>query len=201
MKRTASLVLAVFLLGAAIQPPATAAETDLALNIGDEFIEGRVNVKVNPIETPLRVGGGFIINEKDIDYWLANVNFALQDEVFTPALNMGLGLKFAFGTTDFLTGDLDTLALPFEFLADYDFRKSSVNIPVSLLATIAFAPKVLSFSDTEEFFEFYTTASFHINNYAAVYLGYRRLDIDYEKGGLQPNLSDDVWLIGVKFTF
>ena len=201
MKYFGFLATAVLLFGLACLSPAAAAETDLALNIGDKLIEGRVNVKVNPMETPLRVGGGFIVNEKDPDYWLANANFALQDEVFVPALSLGLGLKLVYGRTDFVTGKVDSFALPFEFLGEYDFRKSSVNIPISFLATLAYAPSILSFTDTDEFFEFYTTGSFHINNYAAVYLGYRRLDINYEVGGLKPRLTDDAWLVGVKFSF
>jgi hypothetical protein len=200
MRLLATLALAVIVIGAALSP-AAAMETDLVLNIGDKFIEGRVDVKPNPEQYPLSLGGGFIINEKDTDYWLANVNFSLQDEVFVPALSLGLGLKGVFGTTDFATGDRDTLALPIEFLAGYDFRKSSVNIPVSLFASLAYAPSVTSFSDTDNYLEFYTTGSFHINYYAAVYVGYRKLEIEYEAGGRKDKLNDDAWLIGVKFSF
>ena len=201
MKRLAVFGSTILIMGAAWLSPAAAAETNMHLNIGDKFIEGRVDVKPNPDAYPLSVGGGFIINEKDPDYWLGNVNFSLQDEVFVPALSLGLGLKGVFGTTDFVTGDRDTLALPIEFLAGYDFRKSPVNIPVSLLATLAYAPSALSFSDTDKYLEFYTTGSFHINYYAAVYVGYRKLEIDYEAGGRKDELSDDAWLIGVRFTF
>jgi len=200
MKRLPIFTLAVFLLGAALQSSA-AAETDLVLNIGDKFIEGRVDVKPNPEKYPLSVGGGFIVSEEGPDYWLGNVNFSLQDEVFVPALSLGLGLKGVFGRTDFATGDRDTFALPIEFLAGYDFRKSSVNIPVSLFASLAYAPSALSFSDTKDYLEFYTTGSFHINYYAAVYVGYRKLEIEYDAGGRRDKLSDDAWLLGVKFSF
>ena len=201
MKRLAIFAMAVFLMGAAMQLPAAAAETNLMLNIGDKFIEGRVDVKPNPEQYPLSVGGGFIVNEKDPDYWLGNINFSLQDEVFVPALSLGLGLKGVFGRTDFVTGKRDTFALPIEFLAGFDFRKSSVNIPVSLFASLAYAPSALSFSDTKDYLEFYTTGSFHINYYAAIYVGFRKLEIEYDAAGRRDKLSDDAWLIGVKFTF
>jgi hypothetical protein len=200
MKHLATFALAVIVIGAALSP-AAAVETNLSLNVGDKFVEGRVDVKPNPEQYPLSVGGGFIVNEKDTDYWLANANFSLQDEMFVPALSLGLGLKGVFGTTDFATGDRDTFALPIEFLVGYDFRKSSVNIPVSLFGSLAYAPSVLSFSDTDEYLETYTTASFHINYYAAVYVGYRKLIVDYEAGGRKDELDDDAWLIGVKFSF
>ena len=201
MRYLATFALAIFFLGAAVLSPATAAETDIVLNVGDKFVEGRVDVKINPAETPLRVGGGFIISEQEPDYWLGNVNFALQDEVWVPALSLGLGLKGVFGRTDFVSNKQDTFALPVEFLAAYDFRKSSINIPFSLLGTIAYAPEILSFSDPKDYFEFYTTASWHINYYAAVYVGYRKLEIDYDGQPFKQTLKDDAWLVGVKFTF
>jgi hypothetical protein len=201
MKRLAIFAMVVFLAGAAMPPSAAAAETDLVLNIGDKFIEGRVNVKPNPENYPLSLGGGVIISEKGPDYWLGNVNFSLQDEVFVPALELGLGLKGVFGTTDFVTGKRDTFALPIEFLAGYDFRKSAINFPVSLFASLAYAPSAISFSDTDNYLEFYTTGSFHINYYAAIYLGYRKLEIDYDASGRKDTLSDDAWLFGVKFSF
>ena len=201
MKRLAIFALVVFLTGAAMQSSAAAAETDLVLNIGDKFIEGRANVKPNPEKYPLSLGGGVIISEKGPDYWLGNVNFSLQDEVFVPALELGLGLKGVFGTTSFVTGKRDTFALPIEFLAGYDFRKSSINIPVSLFASLAYAPSAISFSDTDNYLEFFTTGSFHINYYAAIYVGYRKLEIDYDSGGRKDTLSDDAWLFGVRFSF
>ncbi len=201
MKRLAIAVSAIILVVAAMQSFAAAAETNLQLNIGDKFIEGRVDVKPKPDTYPLSVGGGFIVSDNNPDYWLGNVNFSLQDEVFVPALSLGLGLKGVFGRSDFATGDRDTFALPIEFLVGYDFRKSSVNIPVSLFGSLAYAPSALSFSDTDEYFETYTTASFHINYYASVYVGYRKLVIDYKAGGRNDELDDDAWLIGVKFSF
>ena len=201
MKNLAIFMTAMVFLGVAALTPAAAVETDLVLNIGDKFIEGRVDVKPNPERLPLSIGGGVIINEKDPDYWLANVNFSLQDEVFVPALSLGLGLKGVFGTTKFVTGDRDTLGLPIEFLAGFDFRKSTVNIPVSLFASLAYAPSALSFSDTDNYLEFYTTGSFHINNFSAIYVGYRKLEIEYEAGGRKDKLNDDAWLVGVKFSF
>ena len=201
MKHVASFALTVIVIWAATLSPAAALETNLSLNVGDKIVEGRVDVKPNPEQYPLSVGGGFIINEKDTDYWLANANFSLQDEMFVPALSLGLGLKGVFGTTDFATGERDTFALPIEFLAGFDFRKSSVNIPVSLFASLAYAPSVLSFSDTDKYLEFYTTGSFHINYYASVYVGFRKLEIDYDAGGRKDELSDDAWLLGVKFSF
>lgn len=201
MKYLTTIALAVFLLGAALQSPADALETDLVLNFGDKFVEGQVAVRPNPAETPIRFGGGFIISEKGPDYWLGNINFALQDEVFVPALSLGLGLKGVFGSTDFVARKQDTFALPIEFLAGYDFRKSSVNIPISFFGSLAYAPSVLSFSDTKDYLEFYTTGSFHINYYAAVYVGYRKLEIEYDGGGRKEKLSDDAWLFGVKFSF
>ena len=202
MKRLAIFALAIFLTGAVLPSPAAAAETNIELNVGKEHVEGRVDVKPNPEKYPLSIGGGFIINNDNPDYWLGNINFSIQDEVFVPALSLGLGLKTVFGRTDFRTGDRDTFALPAEFLAGFDFRKTtSANIPISLFASLAYAPSALSFSDTDKYLEFYTSGSFHVNYYAAIYVGYRKLEIDYDAGGRKDELSDDRWFVGVRFNF
>ena len=179
----------------------SAVDTSIELNVNANDVEGRVDVKLRPLEIPLSVGGGFIYSDNSTKYWLANVNAVVKDEVFTPALSLGVGLKGVFGTTDFPLESVDTTAIPFLFLADYDFRKMSLNWPISFAASLGYAPEVISFSDTKEYLEFYLSGFFHINHFAALYAGYRRIDIDYEKSAISRNLTDDAVFFGVRMSF
>ncbi len=201
MKRTVIFGIAIFLATVFISSSAAAADASIDLNINSSDVEARIDVKVNPLETPMSIGGGFLYSDDKTKYWLASLNLAVKDEVFTPALSLGLGLKGMFGNTDFVTFDRDTAALAFQFLGDYDFRKTSANIPISIFAGVAYAPEILSFSDTDRYFDFYTGAAFHINYFAAVYVGYRDIEIDYEAGGIKNKLSDDAFFLGITISF
>jgi len=201
MKRTVIFGIAIFLVIVFISSSAAAADTSIDLNINTNDVEARIDVKFNPLETPMSIGGGFLYSDDKTKYWLANLYVAVKDEVFTPALGLGLGLKGVFGNTDFVTFDRDTAALAFQFLGDYDFRKTSVNIPISIFASVAYAPEILSFSDTDRYFDIYTGAAFHINYFAAVYVGYRDIEIDYKAGGIKNELSDDAFFLGITISF
>jgi hypothetical protein len=182
--------------------PVTAADTSFQLNVNSDEVEGRIDVKLNPYQTPMSFGGGFLYSDDDEEYWLANINLAVKDEVFTPPLSLGAGFKGVFGQTDFGPFDRDTSALAFQFLGEFDFRKTtSTNVPISIVAEIAYAPDILSFSDTDKYFDFYTAGYFHINYFAAVFVGYRDLEIDYKAGGRKDTLSDDAFFLGVKLSF
>jgi hypothetical protein len=180
----------------------TAADTSFQINVNSDDVEGRIDVKLNPFQTPLSFGGGFLYSDDNEEYWLANVNLAVKDEVFTPPLSLGAGFKGIFGRTDFGPFDRDTFAVAFQFLGEFDFRKTNAaNVPVSIIAELAYAPDVLSFDDTEKYFDFYTAGFFHINYFAAVFVGYRDIEIDYKAGGRKDTLSDDAFFLGVKLSF
>lgn len=179
--------------------PATtlAVDASVELNVNDSDLEARLDVLINPGGAPLTVGGGFLYSDDD-DFWLSNVNFAIKDEVGAPGLNLGLGFKGVFGDTDTVADDFTTLALAFQFLAEYDFRESGANLPISITASLAWAPKVLSFSDTEDYFEFYTAVYIHINYWASILLGYRDIEIEYDN---DVEGEYDAFYFGARLTF
>jgi hypothetical protein len=193
----------LFLLTLLLIPgPTPAADTSFQLNVNSDEVEGRIDVKLNPYQTPMSFGGGFLYSDDNEEYWLANINLAVKDEVFTPPLSLGAGFKGIFGRTDFGPFDRDTAALAFQFLGEFDFRKTtSANVPISIVAEVSYAPDILSFNDTEKYFDFYTAGYFHINYFASVFVGYRDLEIDYKAGGRKDTLSDDSFFLGVKLSF
>jgi predicted porin len=202
-KRRLALLLILLLTALAATPAVVrAADANIELNVNSDDVEGRFDVKLNPFEAPMSAGGGYLYSDDDEKYWIANANISVKDEVFVPALSLGLGLKGVYGNTDFGPYDRDTTALGFQFLGEYDFRKFRANLPFSVTAALTFAPDILSFNDTDKYVEFETAAYFHINYFAAVFVKYRDLQIDYTSSGLQnQNLSDDAFYLGIRLSF
>jgi hypothetical protein len=191
-------VTAVILVTMIIAPATTlAVDASVELNVNDDDVEARLDVLVNPGGAPLTVGGGFLYAGDD-DFWLSNVNIAIKDEVGAPGLNLGLGFKGIFGETDAKPDDFTTLALAFQFLAEYDFRESGANLPISITASLAWAPEILSFSDTEDYFEFYTAVYIHINYWASIFVGYRDIEIEYDD---DIEAEYDAFFFGARLTF
>jgi hypothetical protein len=194
------LAAAVFLIAIMTPGAIQAADASVELNVNDSDFEARLDVLVNPFETPLSVGAGFLYSDDD-DFWLTNLNVSIKDEVFAPGLNLGLGFKGVFGESDIIDEDLTTLALAFQFLFGYDFRETNAKLPVSITANIGWAPDIISFSDTEEYFEFYTAVYLHINYWASIFIGYRNIDIDYEKHSKDFEGEHDAFYFGARLNF
>ena len=194
------LAAAAFLIALMTPGVIQAADASIEVNVNDSDFEARLDVLVNPLETPLSVGAGFLYSDDD-NFWLTNLNISIKDEVFTPGLNLGLGFKGVFGESDILLDDLTTLAVPFQFLFEFDFRESGANLPISITANLAWAPEILSFSDTEQYFEFYTAVYFHINYWAALFVGYRNIDIDYKKSSIEYRGEYDAFYFGARLSF
>ena len=96
--------------------------------------------------------------------------------------------------------DYDLGALCFEFLGGYDFRKKTSKLPISASARVSTAPKVLSFRDTERYVEFNASVSFHINNNAAFFVGYRLIDFRFEDP-VDTDWDDDAAFFGFRLSF
>jgi hypothetical protein len=178
-----------------------AADGDFELNINTSDVEALFNVRPQPREIPLGIGGGFLYSEDDEDYWIVNADVTVVDEVFAPALELGVGLQGLFGQVDFPARDFDIAALPFKFVAGYDLRKTAINWPVSFLTHLEYAPSILSFSDTDDYLRFTLNGYFHINYFAAVFIGYRNLSIDFEDGSVSEELSDAAGYLGIRLSF
>jgi hypothetical protein len=65
-------------------------------------------------EAVLNMGGGVSFSEDD--YRMGNVHFALKDEVFMPALALGLGFKGILGTAEIDNNDYDIISIGFMLL-------------------------------------------------------------------------------------
>jgi hypothetical protein len=177
---------------------AVAANTSIGVNVGSSEAEGWVDTQLDPYNTPLTIGAGFLYS--DDDYWIANGHIAVMDEVFVPGLSLGLGFRGVFGEVEIYRRDYEVGAFCLQFLGEYDFRKNATRLPIGISASISGAPEIMSFRDTERYIEFATTFNFYINNWATAFAGYRKIDIKFD-APVDRDWDDDAIFAGIKLSF
>ena len=192
------IALAVILTIIILPGLAVAAKTSIGVNVGSSEAEGWVDTQLDPYNTPLILGAGFIYS--DDDYWITNVHIAVMDEVFVPGLSLGLGFRGVLGEVEIYRRDYEIGAFCMQFLGEYDFRKNATRLPIGISASIAGAPEILSFRDTEQYVEFNTTFNFYINDWATAFAGYRKIDIEFDKP-IDRDWDDDAFFGGIKISF
>ena len=155
-------------------------------------------------ETPLAeaifaVGGGGVFSRDE--YRIGNLHFALKDEVFIPALTLGLGLKGVLGTAEDNHDDYELAALGFVVLGEYDFRKVYYNFPIVVQSDITSAPKPMTSADADGYTEFNLRVKGYLVKSAALVLGYKNIVVPLDKGSDDYKLSDDMIYFGIEFSF
>ncbi len=177
---------------------AMAAKTTIGVNVGSSEGEGWVDTQLDPYNTPLVIGAGFLYS--DDDYWITNGHIAVMDEVIVPGLSLGAGFRGVLGEVEIYRRDYDVAAFCMQFLGEYDFRKNATRLPIGISASIAGAPEMLSARDTEQYIEFNTTFNFYINNWATAFAGYRKIDIEFDEP-IERDWDDDAFFGGIKISF
>lgn len=151
-------------------------------------------------DTILNIGAGGIFSGED--YRFGNVYFTLKNEVFKPALTLGLGLKGALGNAeDDDDENYDLAAAGFVLLGEYDFRKVYYNFPIVIQADVTYSPDPMTAADTEGYNEFNLRLKGYLVKSAALVLGYKNIFVDFEKETDDYELSDDVIYFGIEFSF
>jgi len=189
-----AVILTIFIFPGVV----VAANTSIGVNVDSSEVEGWMDTQLNPYNTPLVLGAGFLYS--DDDYWIANGHMAVKDEVFVPGLSLGLGFRGVLGEVEILRRDYEIGAFCLQFLGEYDFRKNATRLPIGISASIAGAPEILSFRDTERYVEFATTFNFYINNWATAFAGYRKIDIEFDRP-VDRDWDDDAFFGGIKLSF
>ncbi len=174
-------------------------------------------------------GVGLNINEKDLEIegvldsrnlaalqtsstiYQADVNFLHIDErskligagiAATNKLEAVEGVELSFGGKFIWAevGKEDFTAFPLMGKVRYTFPPLMYNIPpVSLEGKVLYAPKVLSFGDSEEYSEFRVNAEIEMIENVRVYAGYRNIHTKYN--GIVQTLFDTGFYGGLKLTY
>lgn len=178
---------------------AIAGSVSVEVNANTDDVAGVVEYDSQAFGAVLNLGGGLIFS--DNDYTLGNLHIALKDELFAPALTLGLGFKGLFGQAEISDEEYDVAAIGFVLLGEYDFRKIYVNFPILIYAEVSGSPDPLSFRDTTGYLDFNTGIRAYIVRSAAIVAGYRVVKIDLEDSNTSDELNDDAWYIGLRLTF
>lgn len=174
-------------------------------------------------------GVGLNINEKDLEIegvldsrnlkalqtsstiYQADINFLkIDDDAQLIGAGVGAtnkleaveGVELTFGAKFIWAevGNKNFTALPLMGKVRYTFPPLIFKIPpVSLEAKALYAPKVLSFSDSETYSEFRLGASIEMIENVNVYAGYRNIHADYK--GIGNDLFDTGFYAGFKLTY
>ena len=178
---------------------ASAGSVSVEIDANTDDVAGGVEYDSQAFGAVLNTGGGLIFS--DNDYTLGNLHIALKDELFVPALTLGLGFKGLVGEADVSQESYDVTAIGFVLLGEYDFRKIYLNFPLLIFAEFSGAPDPMSFRDTTSYMDFNTGIRAYIVRTAAIVAGYRVLEINVEDSNSSGTLTDDAWYIGLRLTF
>jgi hypothetical protein len=171
----------------------------LELNVNASDVEGKFEFRLPHYEINIMPGAAVLYS--DDNYLISNMNLSIREQVFSPALSLGLGFEGTFGTAEQNTKDYDMGALGFLLIGEYDFRKDYATIPVSIITTFSGSPAPLCFMETERFFDFTLTVYGHIIKNASVLAGFRHLNFHFEKNATEVKITDNAVFLGCKLHF
>ena len=113
----------------------------------------------------------------------------------SPGLEIGVGPKLYYMTDD--AADVTGLSIAVGGIVRY-------NLPqlqrLALQGSLYYAPSITSTLDADAFVEYGVRVAYEILPTASVYLGYRKIRVDYSKGNGGHTL-DDGTVLGLDFSF
>lgn len=197
-KNTSSMVLFTFIILWSSHN-AYGEKITLELNANSNDVEVKADYQFPAYEALAGIGGGLTLSSDK--YSLGYLQFFVKDEVFMPALTLGLGLKGAYGEVEIHNYKFDLGAVGFVLLGEYDLRQIYEKIPLCLYTDIYFAPSPLCFSETENYSGINLGIRAYIVRQASAVLGYRYLHTEFESAPVEKNASFDAFFIGLQLTF
>ncbi len=139
-----------------------------------------------------QLSAGLLFNN-DSDY-IAEAGVRIVGEIGAdaPGLSAGVGVDLLVGSVNSATA----IALPLLLSVEY---RSSYIPRLGLSGYLRFAPNVLAYGDIDQYNAYNLQAAYELFPETSIYLGYRRITVDLEKGGT--STADNGLHIGVRFGF
>ena len=169
------------------------------LNVNSDDIEGKIRSRIELTSTSIDYGLGILVNEDDYD--MLDFRFALKDDILIPALTLGLGFEPTLGHAEFGPKEFDVLAINFLLLGEYDLRQLTSGFPMSIAVSLSGAPEPLCLMDASKYLELNSTLYGHILENAALLIGYRYIDTEFEDMGTTRGKSVHSVFFGCKLFF
>jgi hypothetical protein len=113
----------------------------------------------------------------------------------SPGLEIGVGPKLYYMSDD--VGDVAGLSIAVGGIVRYSLPQMQ---RLALQGSLYYAPSITSTLDTNTFLEYGVRVAYEILPTANIYLGYRRIRVDYTKG-IGDLTLDDGAMIGMDFSF
>lgn len=168
----------------------------LGANAND--VEGKVETQFQYHDSTIGAGiGGQLMAD---NYSFFNINVDIRDQLFIPPLTLGLGFKGVVGGAEKYGTDFDLGAVAFNVFGEYDFRAVYANLPITVGASVALAPKPLCFRDTEKYSELCGNVSFYIVKNAAIFVAYKKISSEFDDAG-KTSVADDALYLGFKIGY
>lgn len=140
------------------------------------------------------LGLGFFYNEADDFVGQASLMQRRQASKNVP-LTLGVGVKAYLGSLDIVEQDIVAIAIGGEI------RYTIPGVmPTSIYLTIHYAPKITSFSDTEEIIDANLGFQIEVLPQTTAFFGLRNLRLDLNNGD-RYEMDDDRVHAGVRLTF
>jgi len=168
----------------------------IELNANTSDLEGKIDVRVPNYEADIFLGAGGLYNEDN--YFIANGNCFIRDEVFSPALTLGIGFKALVGEVEISDIDYDLASMNFALFGRYDFRENYYDMPFSVEVGVSGATKPLCFNDTERYIDCSGTVYGHIVHNAAILVGGRYLNLRFDRGAGEVKTKEYAIFFGCK---
>jgi len=151
------------------------AQNSVGLNINSDDIEVSGSINLNSLSgynggTTFVLGGSYLNTP---DESLFSIGISGENQLATSS-----NIKLAFGFKSVMTTDY--ISIPFT-------AKATVGLPLnhsipstSLVASFAYAPSILSFSDAKNYTEFRLEGDMEVISNIHLFTGYRNIQTDYE---------------------
>jgi len=174
---------------------------DKDLEVAGRFDVGQFNDNVEP--NTMFVGARFFNPVKehssnsiiDIDPYY-EANFLIMREVGNYGLALGMGVKLNYTKMN----STNYSSLPLGVEVAYSFPKPKV-IPITLGASVYYAPEVLSFADSTAYLDYKVHVDVELIKNAGVTLGYRNIGMSTGNSSLGSSNYNSSWFLGFQFKF
>lgn len=184
--------LGVFLFALGVSTPATSASFDI--NLSDKSVQGKYAMAIGGSAVGrTELSFGLLYNDDDDSNYLGEVGLMVVDVAGSkaPGLELGVGGKLYFA--DATNGDAVALGL------GGHLRYKLTALPrMNFGAVGLYAPSIVSFADADNMYELGASIGYELLPTANVYVGYRHIRADFDKGAQS---IDETMMLGLKMSF
>jgi hypothetical protein len=175
---------------------------ELDLTAGATSVSGGVHYKSYLESGYFRMGAsGVYTDDDDSEYKWGSLNLMVGSDTLLSGLSCDVGMRGIFGSADDASLSGDVGALGFTGSVGYLFPRNMIPVPMEIFGGLTWAPRTLTFMDTEDYFEFNAGIGFRIIPSASIVGTYTKYDVEMESGPGDWTLSDDVLRVGLVMRF